>query len=79
MQNRSKTAERFDYEGRLVPDSTAVRLAVRSVLLLVYGCHYWYRVRVLNDCPNRETAYGGFGGKWKFLTAINEVIFFPVL
>ena len=66
-------------QGLVAADSTAVRLVVRSVLLLLYACHFWYAFRTITACPHKDEVFKnliGFGGRWKFLTVVNEVSFF---
>ena len=57
-------------------ESSVVRFIVRIVLLALYGSHYWLMFNVFATCPERDNMfriYQEYGGRWRFLTAINEV------
>ena len=57
-------------------ESNIVRFIMRTLLLGLYGLHYWHMFDIIANCPEREKVFKDhkrYGGRWRYLTALNEV------
>ena len=67
-------------KGMLEPFSRehTVGFILHSVLLTLYVAMFWHEAVAINECPHKDRVLNklgvkAFGGRWKFLTVIDDV------